>query len=80
MYVIFMYRLKHINIYHLNMVNINLNYQRPKNRIDHNFTYISYYITTAYGKKCVNKKERERHLPGYCQYTSLESTDHDESR
>ena len=27
----------------------------------------------------VNKKERERHLPGYCQQTSLESADRDET-
>ena len=26
------------------------------------------------------KKEREQHLPGYCQYKLLESTDHDENR
>ena len=31
-------------------------------------------------KKYVNKKERERHLLGCCQWTSLESTDHDENR
>ena len=30
-------------------------------------------------KKYVNKEERERHIPGYCQETSLESTDRDES-
>ena len=30
-------------------------------------------------KKYVNKKERERHLPGYCQYISLEFVDYDES-
>ena len=30
-------------------------------------------------KKYVKKKERERQLPGDCQWTSLESTDRDES-
>ena len=29
-------------------------------------------------KKCVKKKERGRHLPGYWQLTSLESIDDDE--
>ena len=28
--------------------------------------------------KCVKKKERGRHLPGYWQYKSLESIDDDE--
>ena len=31
-------------------------------------------------KKYINKKERERHIPGYCQQTSLEFVDHDEKR
>ena len=36
-------------------------------------------ITQINDKKCVNKKERERQLPGYCQQTLLESADCDES-
>ena len=32
----------------------------------------------VYRKKCVKKKERVRHLPGYCLWTSLESIDDDE--
>ena len=31
-------------------------------------------------KKYINKKERERHLPGYCQKTLLESAGRDERR
>jgi len=31
-------------------------------------------------KKYGNKKEREQHLHGYCQKTSLEKTDRDKNR
>ena len=31
-------------------------------------------------KKNINKKEREQHLPGYCQKTSLESAGGDERK
>ena len=36
--------------------------------------------TLLLDKKYINKKEREQHLPGYCQQTSLEFADRDESR
>jgi hypothetical protein len=37
-------------------------------------------LLIEYDRKYINKKERERHLPGYCQYTSLEFVDYDETR
>ena len=35
------------------------------------------FLTTSY-KKCINKEERVRHLPGYCPQTSQETKDAEE--
>ena len=34
--------------------------------------------TTVSHKKCINKEERVRHLPGYCPQTSQETKDAEE--
>ena len=35
-------------------------------------------LSQLYDKKCINKEERVRHLPGYCTQTSQENKDAEE--
>ena len=46
------------------------------------YLYIFHFVSllSNYDEKYINKREREQHLPGYCQKTSLEPAGHDERR